>query len=193
MNQHKYTDELKQFIIDHNPGRTAQELADLVNRRFGLSLSGGAMNAYRKRKGIKSTIDGRYRPGHEPANKGTHIGGYEPTQFKKGNRPHNYLPVGTERINSDGYYEIKVADPKKWKGKHIILWEQHHGKVPKGHAVIFGDGDKNNVTIDNLVLVTRVQLVMLNKYGLIKNNADLTRVGVTVVDLKRKIREVEKP
>ncbi|MEN6487843.1 MAG: HNH endonuclease [Smithella sp.] len=65
------------------------------------------------------------------------------TQFKKGNKPANWVPIGTERTNRDGYVEVKIADGrlnKNWKAKHIFIWETANGPVPKGHVVIFGDG-----------------------------------------------------
>ena len=40
-----------------------------------------------------------------------------------------------------------------WQSKHSLLWEQHHGrKVPKGHIVMFADGDRRNFDINNLML-----------------------------------------
>ena len=190
--QHKYTEEQRQFIFDHYKGRTAEELADLVNEHFGLRLTPGRMQSFRKRYGLRSGIDGKFKPGQVPHNKGKKgQGGWEPTQFKKGNVPGNYRPVGSERVDARGYTEVKTADPSTWKTKHQALWEEHNGPVPKGHVVIFGDGDKFNFDPDNLILVSRSQLLRLNHEGLIQSDADLTRVAVTIVDLQQKIKERE--
>jgi hypothetical protein len=123
--------------------------------------------------------------------KGLQIGGEE-TQFKKGNRPHNYKPVGTERVNGEGYVDVKVADPNKWRSKHILIWEKENGPVPKGHVIIFGDGNRLNLELDNLILVSRKQLAILNKNNLIQKDADLTRTGIIVADIYRKINEQKK-
>ena len=64
--------------------------------------------------------------------------------------------------------------------------------MPKGSAVIFLDGDKRNFDIDNLHLVTRGQLAMLNKNNLIQKDADLTKTAINVVDLMKKISAMEK-
>jgi hypothetical protein len=123
--------------------------------------------------------------------KGLQIGGEE-TQFKKGNRPHNYKPVGTERVNGEGYVDVKIADPNKWRSKHILIWEKENGPVPKGHVIIFGDGNRLNLELDNLILVSRKQLAILNKNNLIQKDADLTRTGIIVADIYRKINEQKK-
>lgn len=123
------------------------------------------------------------------------IGGVE-TRFKKGHRPHNWVPIGTERINSDGYVEVKVQDgkcQKNWKGKHILIWEQHHGRpVPPGYAVIFGDGNNRNFDPDNLILVSRKQLAVLNKRRLIQKDTELTKTAIMIANLAMKISERKK-
>lgn len=90
--------------------------------------------------------------------KGLQMGG-EKTQFKKGNRPHTWVPVGSERITKDGIRQRKVSDtghgPRDWRSVHSIVWEQHHGPIPAGHLVVFKDRDRTNIVIENLELITR--------------------------------------
>ncbi|MCS8378253.1 HNH endonuclease, partial [Pseudomonas aeruginosa] len=61
------------------------------------------------------------------------------TRFKKGQKPHTWLPVGSTRISADGYLQRKISDtgypPRDWKGIHILLWEEHFGPIPTGHCV----------------------------------------------------------
>ena len=52
--------------------------------------------------------------------------------------------------------------------------------------------DKRNFDIDNLHLVTRGQLAMLNKNSLIQKDAELTKTAINVVDLMKKISAIEK-
>lgn len=147
----------------------------------------------KKNHGFSSGLDGRFTPGSIPYNKGKKgVGGWEPTQFKKGNRPWNYQPIGSERVNGDGYVDIKIADPNKWKGKHILIWEEHNGPVPKGYAIIFGDGNRRNFNLDNLICVSRHQLLILNRNNLIQKDADLTRTGVIIADLHQMINKCKK-
>jgi hypothetical protein len=189
-----FPEEIKNFIKQNYIGVGHKDMADLLNKTFGTNYTSMQMKAYYGRRSLDSGLSGKFQPGHTPANKGQKgitTGGVE-TQFKEGNRPHNYKPVGTVRVTADDYVEIKVADPNKWKGKHIIVWEASNGAVPKGSVVIFGDGNRLNFDPDNLIHVSRKQLVMLNKKGLIQNNADLTRTGIIIADIYQKLAVARK-
>lgn len=158
---------------------------------------------------------GRFQKGIIPWNKGMKgldIGGKE-TQFKKGRNPHNYKPLGSERV-ADGYVLIKTSEKtnhiilrignnsisiteerrghNQWREKHVLIWEAANGPRPAGHAIIFGDGDKRNFELDNLILVSRAQLSVLNHLGLIYNNAELTRTGLIIADIHTKRHELRK-
>lgn len=193
-----YPEEIKNFIKQNYIGVGHKDMADLLNKTFGTSYTIMQMKAYYGNRGIDSGLNGQFQPGSTPFNKGKKgLGGWEPTQFKKGHKPHNYKPVGTVRVNADNYVDIKIADPNKWKGKHIIVWEKRNGPVPRGCVVIFGDGNRRNFDPDNLILVSRKQLALMNKNGLIQNNADLTRTGIIMADIiqimgERKRRKTQK-
>ena len=187
---HFYTEEEIDYLRKISPGRTNKKITKMFNDKFKLNQSERAIEGTRKRYEIKNGVDARFKKGHKPWNKG--LKGYmgaNKTSFKKGEVPPNYLPIGSKRVTKDGYVEIKVADPNKWKGKHRIVWEKRNGPAPEGYAVIFGDGNNRNFNIDNLILVSRKQLLKLNQYGLIKNDAELTRTGVIIADLHSKINE----
>ena len=51
---------------------------------------------------------------------------------------------------------------RRWRAVHILLWEAAHGPLPKGHAIVFKDGDKRHIELDNLQLVTRAELMSRN-------------------------------
>lgn len=104
----------------------------------------------------------QFTSGHTPANKGKKMSPElyakcAPTMFKKGNIPGNHREVGSERVNKDGYVEIKVAEPNKWKAKHRVIWEAANGPVKKGYNVQFKDGNPKNITLENLYLISRAQ------------------------------------
>lgn len=190
---HKFTQDEAKFIEEHVEGRSNLELTEIFKAHFCLELCIRQIKAYKKNHSLSSGFDGRFCQGHTPFNKGRKgADGWEPTQFKKGNKPWNCQPVGSKRVNGDGYVDIKIADPNKWKGKHILIWEGANGPVPKGHVVIFGDRNKLNFELDNLILVSRKQLVRLNKLNLIKNDAKLTRTGIIIADIYNKIGESKK-
>lgn len=184
-----FTKEQVDFIKDNVKGLSNQKLADLVNDTFCLGITVTQMKMWKHNHGLSSKLRGS--EGMAPPNKGTkgvyNVGGNK-TSFKKGARPLNYMPVGSERVNTDGYVDIKIADPNQWRGKHLILWEKYNGRpVPKGHVVIFGDRNRKNFDPDNLILVSRSQLAIMNKKNLIQVNAELTRSGIILADIYHKI------
>ena len=198
----KYTQEHIDYIATNIKGCPFRELTDKFNKQFGMNIKVSAMISLSDRHGLHNERDTRlnegwkptqFRKGHTPFNKGVKgIGGWEPTQFKKGNRPANWVPIGTERISKDGYTEVKIADGrlnKNWKAKHIQIWEEHNGPVPPGNVVIFGDGNKRNFNPENLLLVSRAQLVRLNQLKMIQEDTELTKAGIVIADICNKIGE----
>lgn len=191
---HKYTEEQAKFIIENVVGIGNAELTKMFNKHFNLNLKVSQIKAFKHNKKLSSGLDGRFLKGHIPANKGIKgviYEGCKKTWFKKGNKPVNHKPIGSERVNVDGYTEIKIAEPNKWRLKHRIIWEEHKGPIPRNHNVIFGDGDKSNLDINNLVLVSKKQLLTLNRNNLIQNDADLTKTAVIIADLYNKIGEIK--
>lgn len=134
-------------------------------------------DACRLRRGDKIGAAYQFKKGHVPANKGTRRPGYSAGAmkdgwFKKGHRNegtvHAYCPIGTERVNSYGYLDRKVSDTgrgaQRWRAVHLLMWEEKHGPIPAGHRVVFRDGDKTHVQLENLELVTLVELMRRNSY-----------------------------
>lgn len=187
---HIYSDVEKEYLASIIPGRSYEEVRQLFNRRFVTSLTINQIAGELKRLGLKNGRQTRFYKGQRSWNEGRKGIRMSPhTEFKAGHMPHNHKPVGTERISKDGYLEVKVAESKKWMGKHRIVWEQHNGPVPKGHVVVFADSDKMNFCPDNLILVSRAELAILNKRGMIFDNADATKSGVLVAKVIQKIGE----
>jgi hypothetical protein len=191
---HRYSSEQADFIAENIKGRSQVELTKMFNAHFKLQIGINQIRAYLKNHSLRSGLDCSFKPGHTPFNKGLKgldMGGKE-TQFKKGHRPLNYKPIGTERVNGDDYVDIKIADPNKWRAKHLLVWEKENGSVPKGHVVIFGDGNRRNFDINNLLLVSRGQLAIMNRNNLIQKDAELTRTGIIVADIFSKIGALKK-
>lgn len=103
-------------------------------------------------------VNTRYMPGNVPWIAGTKGVRVSPaTEFKPGQRAHNYMEVGARRV-VDGYWWVKVAEGGgvgAWCQEHRLIWERHHGKlIPDGHRVAFRDGDPMNLDPTNLELTT---------------------------------------
>lgn len=137
----------------------------------------------------------RFSKGHVPANKGLRRPGYAPgrmaeTQFKKGGAT-RWMPIGSERLVG-GYRYTKVTDirnvpwTRNWVATHILLWEKHHGPLNrKTHALRFKNGDRTDVRLENLVLITRRENMLRN--SLHNLPAPLPQTIQLLGALKRKI------
>lgn len=185
----KYTDEMKQFILDNYKGRYNQELADLFNQKFNTNITSRTIKSYKANNKLNSGLTGKFRKGQTPHNKGKKMPKevYEKvkhTMFAKGNVPPNHRPVGSERISKDGYIEVKVAEPNKWRLKQRVVYEETKGKIPEGCPIIFLDGNKRNFDIDNLRCITRSELLYLNCNGL-NNSNEITETGILMARLDR--------
>lgn len=188
-----FPEPIVRYIMANHVGIGPTEMADKLNEKFGTSYTVSQLNGYYKNHHLNSGLTGRFEKGHVPANKGKHpptVGRMAETQFKKGDLPHNTKPIGYERINKGGYVEVKVkmrpSNPfcnDNFVLKHRFLWETANGPIPKGHKVIFADGDKTNITLDNLLLITDAQMARLNQNHLIQPDKELTVAGLLVCDV----------
>jgi len=62
----------------------------------------------------------------------------------------------------DGYIKRKIAEPKTWVYVHRCEWERARGPIPKTHALTFKDGNKANVSLDNLELRSKREMMLRN-------------------------------
>jgi hypothetical protein len=186
----RYTDEQKEFLRSVIPGRSYKEIADLFNERFGLQLKTSQVNSFIGNNKLNTGRNGRFQKGNIPPNKGKKgIRVSIATEFKPGHVPRTYLSVGTETVRGEGYIWVKVADPDKWKEKHRIIWEEANGPVPEGYVVIFANRNPLDVRLENLILISRRLLAVLNKRNLISSDPEATRAGIVVAQVYLKIAE----
>lgn len=134
----------------------------LASDRSGRILRGGKLGQQHQ-----------FKPGIVPWNKGLKgldIGG-RATRFQPGQRPHTWLPVGSLRINAEGYLERKYSDDpgspsKRWRTVARLVWEAAHGPLPPGHAVVFRPGRAStrveDITLDAVECITRAELMRRN-------------------------------
>ena len=129
-------------------------------------------DACRLRRGQGRGIQHRFPKGHTPWNagrKGWSAGGKSrETRFKKGEKPWTWKPIGSERVTKDGTLQRKVSDtgypPRDWVAVHALLWREANGEIPEGHIVVFRNGDKSDIRMDNLELITRAENMRRNSY-----------------------------
>ena len=193
----KYSDEMRAFIAENTKGLTIKESTDLFNLEFGTTIKASQMAGYRKNNGIKSGLSGRFEKGSIPQNKGKKMSReqYEKrqaTMFQKGRIPHNHKEIGYERVDDEGYILIKVAEPNIFKHKHRLVWEKHHGPIPKDSLIIFLDGNKENVEIENLHMITKSLNSVMNNKGLRSDDKELTEVGIAIGKLMQATKKAKK-
>ena len=117
-----------------------------------------------KKGGVPANKGLKHRPGWAPGNMAS-------TQFKPGNAPPTTLPLGSYRVNPDGYVEVKLTElpgpyTMRWKPVHRLVWEAANGPIPKGHVVAFKPGrvstDPAAITLDAIELLTFAQNLARN-------------------------------
>lgn len=178
--RHFWQPEQLEMLRQYYPDTRTCDLVDLIGRpRNSIYAKASELNLAKSDAFLASLASGRtsgnqgkgtrFVKGHQTWNKGKKIqvrdGG---TRFKKGQMPHNWHPIGHERITDDGYLQRKMTDTgvsrRDYRAVHVMLWEQHHGPIPKKHLVIFKDRDKTNITIENLDCISMAENMRRNSY-----------------------------
>lgn len=119
------------------------------------------------------TLNSYYKKGAVSFNKGKKLTDYASPEaiekmkigrFKKGRLPHNTKEIGYESIRKDsnGRKYIFIKTEKGMRLKQVVIWEQVNGKIPKGHKLVFKDGNSLNCKIENLELLTNAVLMERN-------------------------------
>ena len=167
-----YTEEQKQFIKDNVLGISNKELTKIFNKRFNENRTESSIASMKKKLRLKNGLCGT---------------------FKKGQKPHNWKPVGYEfKSENDGYIFIKVAEPNTWVHKQQYLYEKYLGEVPPGYSVVFADQDKNNFDLDNLILVKNCDKLTAKNKKLFFNDKDLTQTGLMIAEIINKSSKLKK-
>lgn len=169
----KWTQEEIDILSRLYPNHYAREIAGILGRGISsIHCKARALGIESSREKIQRTgyeaskspasIAARFQNGSVPLNKGKKVSPeiyakMQPTMFKKGQTPVNHRDVGSERVNVDGYIEIKVAEPNRWRLKHRLIWEQVNGAIPKGFNVQFKNHNRKDCRIENLYLISKAE------------------------------------
>lgn len=144
----------------------------------------------------------RFQKGRVPANKGLRRPGWfsgrmRETQFKKGALPQTTHPdfyvLGALRINADGYIDIRTSFKRGamgWTGLHRYLWMQAHGPIPPGHLIRFIDGDRDNVVLGNLEIISMADNARRNYID--KYPIEVRRLVTMKGHITRHVRRIER-
>ncbi len=215
----KWSTEIVDYLIQNHKGKSLIELADMINKKFNLNINNQDVSNLKARLRIRKGIildpainDGCIKKGSIPPNKGKKWDEYmskegqansRKTCFKKGNKSHNAVPVGTEHMRYSskddiGYVYVKICDGKgnkNWIPKQHVVYQQHYGKIPENSKVIFADGNRFNFDINNLILVSNSEELIMNQNKLFSNNKEITNTGhliAKVIDRSNKLKNAKR-
>lgn len=137
------------------------------------------------------------------ANKQVKVKMVESSQFEKGKKPHNSLPVGTIRKDKDTY-SIKIRDGfvgkksrENWMNIDRYYYELYHDiKLTKYDVVICLDNNPLNVKKENLVMVSNSAFLSIRSFVKrnpeVLGNVELMKALVKTGSLKSVIKKVLK-
>lgn len=195
----RYSAEKLTWLKENYLLMSAAELAAAFNTIFGTNHTADAIKATLGRNNITSGRTGKFETGLTPWNTGTKgVVKSNSGNFKPGSAPANRKPLWAERICSkDGFILMKVPEtdphtgfPTRYKHKHVWIWEQANEPVPEGHAVVFADGNKLNCVLENLILLTRAELLCVNMHDYKNQPAEIkpTILALAKVEAKAGVR-----
>lgn len=183
MKRRNWTQAEIDYIDEHYPNVPTREIAEALGRPLKSVWHLAYQRKLKKRPEVivqmardamqRADHAGKrtqFRKGQAPWNKGKPFqpgGRAVETQFKAGHRTHSWMPIGSERV-ADGYLQRKVTDtgypPRDWVPVHRLLWLEAGREIPPGHALRFKNGDKRDIRLDNLELVSRGELMKRNSH-----------------------------
>ena len=145
-----FTEEQDSFL-KANKDVNRQTLADMFNQRFGTDKTRASISHRCARLGLRMSKEARYHLAYSRSKK---------------------LPIGTERFykncvwvkvseSNSQHPQSRYKDPD-WKRKHYLVWENVFGKIPKGSALVFLDGDPHNCNIENLCCTSKENAIMVS-------------------------------
>jgi hypothetical protein len=167
-----WTDKERKVLAKFFPDNYTSYVCEKLNRSYASVSAQASLMGLKKSQAFveyelnvqanRLKVDGKkyqYQKCSVPPNKGKKMPPevYERckgTMFKKGAAPHNTKYDGHERLSKDGYIEMRIR-PGKYVLKHRYVWEQHNGPIPPNMIVVFKDGNSQNITIENLQLISR--------------------------------------
>ena len=170
LNDKEKLEYFKKIVVGHY----TKEIIELYYEKYGERMSEYKVHDIKKRYKLYSGVNNKFQKGNI---------------YNKG---YNKKPIGSERLDERGNVRIKIAQPNKWVRKHIYIYEQHYGKIPKGKVIVFLDGNKQNCDIKNLKLVDKKEQLLMARMNLYSKNKTLTETGILLAQVVNKMNELEK-
>lgn len=72
------------------------------------------------------------------------------------------------------------------------MYGKENGPVPENYCIVMLDGNRQNTALENLVMIKRGELAVMNHQKLYAADTEVNKVGITIAKLKCQIRKMEK-
>lgn len=173
MSYHQYSKEELDFLSKLS-NLTGDQISENFNNKFNLNIS-------------------KQRLLHTISRHKLNVKAINPYRFKKGHQSFNTLPIYSEKINKRGDIFIKLPGLKShWVLKHRYLYETHYNiKLDVKDRIIFLDGNKHNLSIDNLRIISPRAHGMYNKLRNGSNVPNLNKIYYLLAQIYDKCRLIE--
>ncbi len=157
-----YNKQIKDFVKENVKGLSNKELTELVNKTFDKDFTTTQIQSLKARLKVKSGVNS----GKIPA-----------------------APIGSINIGSRNNLTIRCADGE-WRNVGILVWEKFHGSMPKGHVIMFKDGNACNCHPDNLIAITKMEHIHMHaKFKDKCTDPEINMARLNSVKLKLAIRQ----
>src|SRR5574344_244523 len=198
----KYDEDFREYIRNSTE-KTAREIIEDGSRLYPqYKLTENSVSRLRSRLGAyydgdykfriqRGEVRGGNRKGRKVVFSEEGLKKAEETRFKKGFVPTTKKEIGyTTWWKRDNREVVKVGD-NKWVAKIRLEYEKLHGvKLKRDEIVVPIDGDNDNYTKENLVLIDKVISMRLNREGgLNQGEVELNMCRINVAKLERAIKE----
>lgn len=161
-----YSEELVDFIEQNRLKYNINKLCEMIHNQFGKDITPKVLRKYFYRHNLD----------------------YKKQLCRRWNST-NAKPIGFESPpDKNGLVRIKINE-KQWVYKQRYIYEQHYGKIPKDHKVVFLNGDKTDYRIENLAIAPNKEVLYIYGQELNSSNAEITKLGLQVAKLQNKILE----
>lgn len=170
-----FSEKVLTYIRENYVGVSPTEMMKRVNSKFGTAYTTAQIkNLYGNRK----------------FDSGVHL---VPSP-----RPPAHL--GSIRKGKYGEPTVKVSmeggtkrNPGTYRSKYLLAWEQAHGPIPEGNAIICLDGDRSNCDLSNLRMVTKQEAAFLFLHQSIESKApQIMDARITLSKVKAAAKSAEK-
>lgn len=167
--RNKYSKEFENFVRNNVSKYTKEELRELIQNKYNISLSNDALRRYLNRHKIKDKY----------------------IDYKKYNVRDVYVcPLGTEHITTEGATYIKVALPDCWRRKSRVMYEKYNRcKLNNDDYILFLNQNQSDFSKDNLLKSSRNEIAYLHNNKTFSKNPKLTELGILSAKLMKKAKE----